>query len=167
MAFAEHLWRPNNGRQHSEAVGGVFQQWQQWPERQAMFQIVMHSIKWRVPWSVHSGKSSDYNQGTVSRVEYQLEWTGNNSGNVGISQSLCQVGPTGVHRGTERAPCASLSEPIEPAEGWRCQFHGSHHYQCQVVTLLWATVKVAAYEVTVREFPMDKKFDSDTETFIS
>ena len=25
--LAEHLWRPNNGYEHSEAVGGTFQQW--------------------------------------------------------------------------------------------------------------------------------------------
>jgi len=27
--LTEHLWRPNSGCEHSEAVGGVFQQWQQ------------------------------------------------------------------------------------------------------------------------------------------
>ena len=27
---AEHLWRPKSGHEHSEVVGGVFQQWHQW-----------------------------------------------------------------------------------------------------------------------------------------
>jgi len=27
--LAEHLWRPNSGCGHGEAVGGVFQQWQE------------------------------------------------------------------------------------------------------------------------------------------
>ena len=29
LMLAECLWRPNSGCQHSEAVGGIFQQWQQ------------------------------------------------------------------------------------------------------------------------------------------
>jgi len=29
--LAEHLWRPNNGCQHSEAASGAFKQWQQRP----------------------------------------------------------------------------------------------------------------------------------------
>jgi len=28
-AFAECLWRPNSGCEHSESVSGAFQQWQQ------------------------------------------------------------------------------------------------------------------------------------------
>ena len=39
--LAECLGRPNSGCEHSEVVGGVFQQWQQQHERQAMFQMVM------------------------------------------------------------------------------------------------------------------------------
>jgi len=31
LIVAERLWRPNSGCQHNEAVGGVFQQWQQQP----------------------------------------------------------------------------------------------------------------------------------------
>ena len=27
--FVEHLWRPNDGCEHSEVVGGAFQHWQQ------------------------------------------------------------------------------------------------------------------------------------------
>ena len=32
LMLAEHLWRPNSGCEHSEVVGGAFQQWwqQQW-----------------------------------------------------------------------------------------------------------------------------------------
>ena len=30
LTLAECLWRPNSGCEHSEAVGGAFQQWQQW-----------------------------------------------------------------------------------------------------------------------------------------
>ena len=35
-------------------------------------------------------------------------------GNIGILQSMHQVGPTEAHMETERALCASLSRPIEP-----------------------------------------------------
>ena len=57
---------------------------------------------------------ADYNQGTVYRAEYWLQCIGNNGDNVGISQSLHQVGPTNAHTGTERTPYASLSGPTEP-----------------------------------------------------
>ena len=30
VMLAEHLWRTNSGCEHSEPVGGAFQQWQQW-----------------------------------------------------------------------------------------------------------------------------------------
>ena len=36
--LTEYLWRPIGGCEHSEAVGGAFQQRQQWHKRQAMFQ---------------------------------------------------------------------------------------------------------------------------------
>ena len=59
-------------------------------------------------------KSADYNKRTMYRDEYQLQYVGNDSGNVGISQSLCQVGPMNTHREKERTPYASLSGHIEP-----------------------------------------------------
>ena len=30
LTLAEHWWRSNSGCEHSETVGGAFQQWQQW-----------------------------------------------------------------------------------------------------------------------------------------
>lgn len=56
----------------------------------------------------------DYDDGTVYGAEYQLQYIGNYSGNIGISQSLHQVGPPNAHRGLERTLYASLSKPIEP-----------------------------------------------------
>ena len=47
LTLAEHLWGPS-----TEVVGGVFQQWWQQCEKQAMFQLSMHSChttKWRDP----------------------------------------------------------------------------------------------------------------------
>jgi hypothetical protein len=43
---------------------------------------------------------ADYDQGTVYGAECRLQCAGNDVGNVGISQSLCQVGPTDAHTGT-------------------------------------------------------------------
>jgi len=43
---------------------------------------------------------ADYDQGTVHGAEYRLQCVGNDGGNVGISQSLRQVGPTNAHTGT-------------------------------------------------------------------
>jgi len=72
-----------------------------WRERQAIFQMTMHSChitKWRVSRSAHVHKSVDYNQGTAYRVAYQLQRTGNYGGNIGTLQSLCQVSPMNVNR---------------------------------------------------------------------
>jgi len=49
--LGEHLWRPNSGCEHSEAVGSVFQQWQQQYEKQAKFQTTLQiftSVVWRL-----------------------------------------------------------------------------------------------------------------------
>jgi len=62
--------------------------------------------------SAHLYELAANNQGTVYRVEYQLQCLGNDGGNVGILQSLHQVGPMNAHVGTERTLCASLSGPI-------------------------------------------------------
>ena len=42
--LAEHLWRPNSAREHSEAVGDVFQPWWQGCERQAIFWTAMQIL---------------------------------------------------------------------------------------------------------------------------
>ena len=60
--LGEHLWKPNSGCEHTEAVGGAFQQWwQQW-ERQVMFQMAArscHTTKWRASRSAHSCESTN------------------------------------------------------------------------------------------------------------
>ena len=53
LMLAEHLWRPNSGCEHSEAVGATFQQWQQWYERRAAFWTAMHSYKHSMQVLVH------------------------------------------------------------------------------------------------------------------
>ena len=63
------LWKLNNGCEHSEAVGGAFQQWH---ERQATFRSVMHSrhtTEWSVCWLSLSCELTDCNQGTVYGAE--------------------------------------------------------------------------------------------------
>lgn len=46
---AERSWRSNSGWEHSGAVGGAFQQWWRWYEKQVMFQAAMqlshHKVK--------------------------------------------------------------------------------------------------------------------------
>ena len=74
------------------------------------------------PWndgfrSAHLHKSVGYNQGTVYKIEYQLQCIGNDGGTL----ECCKVWPRWVlsHTQTERTPYASLSGPIAPvwAEG--------------------------------------------------
>ena len=44
LMLVECLWRPNSGCEHTEAVGGAFQQWWQWCEREVMtMQIFMRA----------------------------------------------------------------------------------------------------------------------------
>jgi len=153
--LAEFLCRPASRCEHSEALGGVVQQWEQ---QGAMFWVFMrscHTRKRGVSQSAHSYELVDYNQGTAYKAEYQPQWIGNNGGNVGISQSLQHVDPTNAHTETEGTLYASLSGPMEPIGGWRWQLPGLHHYQWQdVVSPLWARVKVAVYEVVTCEFPI-------------
>ena len=40
--LGEHLWIPNSNCEHSDAVGGAFQQWWQQHESQAVFQMAVH-----------------------------------------------------------------------------------------------------------------------------
>ena len=75
LMLAEYLWRPNSGCEHSKAVGGTFQQWQKWHERQAMFQTATlsgHTTKWGAFQSACPHASVDSNQGTPYGAEYQL-----------------------------------------------------------------------------------------------
>ena len=102
VMFAECLWKSNCACEHSETVGGAFQQCWEWHERQVKFQIAMHSChttEWRASWSAHPCKLVNYNQRTVYRAEYHLQCVGNNSGNVGISQTLHQASSTNAHTG--------------------------------------------------------------------
>lgn len=49
--------------------------------------------------SLNSHKPADYEQQNTYRAEYWLQCDGNDGDNVGMPQSLCQVGPTDVHIG--------------------------------------------------------------------
>jgi hypothetical protein len=50
--LAERLWRPSSGWEHSEAMGGAFQQWLQWRERLATFRVALHiyQLSW-ISWN--------------------------------------------------------------------------------------------------------------------
>jgi hypothetical protein len=62
--------------------------------------IAVKPMKWTVPWSAHPYKLADYDQGTVYGAECWLQCIGNDVDNVGISQSLCHMGPMDAHTGT-------------------------------------------------------------------
>ena len=127
--FTKCWWRPDSGCEHSEEVRGAFQQWWHQHEIQATFWTAMHScytMKWRVLRSAHPHKLADYNWRTVFGAEYLLQCIRYDGGNIGISQSLHQVGVMNAYTGTLYA---SLSEPTESVQVWRWQFPGWHHYQ--------------------------------------
>ena len=63
--------------------------------------------------SFHPHELVDYGHEIVYGAKNQLQYVGNDDGNIGILQSLHQVSPTNAHRGTERTLYASLSGPIE------------------------------------------------------
>jgi len=104
LTLTEYFWSPNRECECSKVVGDAYQQLQQRCERQAKFWMAMDSCqttKWRGSQSSHPCKLTDYNQRTVYRAEYWLQYVGNDGGNLGILQSLCQVGPMNVHKGKE------------------------------------------------------------------
>jgi len=71
--------------------------------------------------------------------------------------SAFQMGAMNAQTGTERTPYASLSRPTEPTRGWR--FPGSHHCQWwDVVSALWAAVRMAVRGVVTCKFHVEEKF---------
>jgi len=143
LTLAERCWRPNSRCEHCEVVGSEFQLWQQWRERQAMFQRAVHSChttKWRASQSAHPCESADYDQATLHGAEYQLKCIGNDGADAGVSKNLRQVGPTDSHTGKERSLYASFSVLIEPICGRRWQFPGSSlviRWRCCWTTTSW------------------------------
>lgn len=59
--------------------------------------------------SAYLCESVDCKQGARYVTEFQLQCAGNRSSNVGVAQSLHQVGPMNIHRGTERIQYTSTS----------------------------------------------------------
>ena len=117
-----------------------------------------HTTKWRVCRSSHPCKSMDYDQGTVSGAEYQLQCVENSNDSVGILQSLCQIVPINAHTGTERTLYASLLGSIEQIRGWKRQYPGLHCYQWQdMISPLWAGIKMAVHGVVTHEFTVKEK----------
>lgn len=62
--LAERSWRSNSGCEHSEVVGGAFQQWWQWHGRQATFQMATHRC--------HTTKFIHVNQQIIIRKLYRI-----------------------------------------------------------------------------------------------
>jgi hypothetical protein len=63
------LRRPNSGCEHTEAVGGAFQQWRKLYEGQATFRAAPHSCQLttrRAPRRAHPRKSAENDQGTLN-----------------------------------------------------------------------------------------------------
>ena len=118
LMLAECFWRPNSRREHSEAVGGVFQQWQQWHERQAMFWMVMHSCQTMI-WSIYLSTNCWFTTGNCiqSWISAILCWKEMMVAMLEY-QSLHKVGPLNSHTGTERTIYASLSGSIKSIWGW-------------------------------------------------
>ena len=54
LMFAEHLWRPNSGCEHSEAVGSAFQQWC----HHSKYETVGHLHWFRYLWARQTGSCS-------------------------------------------------------------------------------------------------------------
>ena len=150
--LAEILWKPNSRCKHNEVVQGA----QFWT---AM--LSCHTTKWRTSPSAHLCMwiCRSWLQTMLFMCTYWLQCIGNDGGNVGISQSLHQVGLMNAHRGRERSPYASLSRPTELIQGWRWQFPGSHHYWWrEVLSLLWASAKLAVHGVATLNSPSKKEF---------
>ena len=166
LMLAEQLWRPTSGCEHSEVAGSAFLQWRQQCERQAMFWAAVHSChtkKWRTLQLAHQCESADYNQGAVYGAECRLQRVGKVVA-VLEYRNACAGCSTYTHVGTEGAWYASLLGPVLPTRGWRWQFSVLHHYwRWDVVSLLWAGVKMALHGVTALKFPNKEQVEDGLE----
>jgi len=105
------------------------------------------TTKWRVFWSAHPSNVADYDQGTLRKemltsVCWKWWWQ---------CCSIAKFAPDGSHRcshwNRKNTSCTFVS-PIEPMQGWKWQFAGSHLYQWQdTVSPLWAGVRTAVHGV--------------------
>jgi hypothetical protein len=101
---------------HSEGLRWMRAQWgggwcfQQWhSDVRGHAKLLAHDTKSALIRS--SAQIGGLRPGHLYAAECLVHCVGNDVGNVGISQTLCQVVPTVVHMGTWRPPNASLSEP--------------------------------------------------------
>ena len=118
--------------------GWVFQQWQQQRERQAVFHMAMdscHTMKWRAFLSACLYKLVDYNQGTVHRAEYWLQFVENGGGNIGILKHLHQVDPMNAHTGKwmHMQVCQDLLNLYNDES----EFPGLHHHHDEMWCHHW------------------------------
>ena len=126
--LAEHLWRSSSGCKQSEVVGGVFQQWQQLQEGQAMFWMVMRVQSW-----------------IASSMHWKWWWQHWNTAEFvpGVFHRVTQVqGPGGSNRNRKNT-YVSLLGPVELKWVWRWRFPGSHYYGWRdVASPPWARVQM-------------------------
>ena len=78
----------------------MFQQWRQRRERQAPSGRPCTAVTPRNEERLDQQIRANRRITTVYGAEYRLQCIQNDSGNVGILQSLCQVGPTNAHTRT-------------------------------------------------------------------
>lgn len=117
LMLAECFWRQNSGWKHSEVVSVASTGGRDMKDK-THFTHSCHIMNWRVSWSTHPCELANYDHGTLYWVEYKLECIGNVGGNIGILQSLCQVGFINAHTKTKRTLFACFSEPTEPMQRW-------------------------------------------------
>jgi len=136
LMLAECFWRPNSRREHSEAVGGVFQQWQQWHERQAMFWMVMHSCQTMI-WSIYLSTNCWFTTGNCvqSWISAILCWKEMMVAMLEY-QSLHKVGPLNSHTEQYMQVCQDLLNQYEADPvSWIASLP---FMRCGITTISWS-----------------------------
>jgi len=89
----------------------------------------------------------------VYGAEYQLQCVGDDSGNVGISQSSHQLGPMNAHTGTKRTLHANFSGPTEHNTRLKVTIFWNASLPVTTCVNKGAKVKIAVHGESAHEFP--------------
>ena len=109
------LWRPTSGCEHSEAVDGVFQQWWQQCERQAIFCVTPQSDEC-LNQLICTNQEIETRE--LFRAEHHLHCVGWSTMVATFEYcKVCTKWSHCAHARTERILYASLSGPIEQIQG--------------------------------------------------
>lgn len=131
--LTECVWEPKSGSEHSEVVGGAFQQWPKQQKRQVAFWMAVHScytMKWRASCIGKLWLGNCLWSWILASVCWKFWW-----------QCFPSMSHECSYRNRKNIMCI-LARSYEPIRDERWELPGSQHHQRQDIgSSLWARVK--------------------------